>query len=185
MCKVVPATWPQGGSDYSVRMTLNLASSAAVRIFAAEPPLPALAAQDLVDAVQRLLLQFAREGRCTNHHVEAQCGGRFVVIAWEGPPLSGCSHDKIGQVIAHHELRHAVSLINAPPIALGPQNAIQLVDRAGLRALLATQQADGATPVWNVQALTVGAWQLSPQPLATTHLARLLRSSSAALGAPL
>ena len=161
---------------------LHLNASAAVRIFAAEPALSDAGAQSLVEALQRLLVQFVREGRCTDHHVEAQQGGRFVMIAWEGPPLSGCSHDKIGQVIAQHEIRNSVSLIDSPPIALGLKNGIRLVDRAGLRSLLATQQAHGATPVWNVQALTVGAWQAGPLPLVETHLARLLTAQISAEG---
>lgn len=143
-------------------------------MLAAEPPLSTDAAAALTAALERLLLQFTREGRCTAHQVAVEQDGRFLVIAWDGTVLSGCSHDKLGQVIAQHETRVGVALLASPPIAIGVSGAIRLVDRPTLRALLAARQADGATPVWDLRAATLGAWQAGPQPLASTPLARLL-----------
>ncbi len=147
----------------------GLSPFCAVRVLAAEPGLAPEAAAALVGALDRLLVQFAREGRCTAHQVEVQQDGRFVVIAWDGgAPLSGCSHDKLSQVISQHEARSGVALLSSPPIAIGAPGNIRLVDRAGLRALRAAQQADGTTPVWHVRAATLAEWQAGPRPLADT-----------------
>ncbi len=155
-------------------MIVGLSPDCPVRVLAAEPPLTPEAAASLVAALERLLVQFTREGRCAAQSVEVVEGGRFLVIAWDGAALSGCSHDKLSQVIAQHELRSGSALLGSPPIAIGAPGAVRLVDRPGLRAALVAGQADGATPVWDLRAATLGAWQASPRPLAETVLSRLL-----------
>ncbi len=155
--------------------------TALVRIFAAEPPLPAVAQSALVTAVEKLLAHFVREGRCTSAEVTAQENGRFLVIAWEGPPLSGCSHDKIAQVIAAHESTSGCALLNPPPIAIGAAGNVRLTDRAGVRALLATGAADTATVVWDVRAGQLADWKRGPQLLRESRLASLMVAGLASL----
>ncbi len=145
-----------------------------VRIFAAEPPLPAVAQTTLVTALEKLVTHFVREGRCTSAAVTAQENGRFLVIAWEGPPLSGCSHDKIAQVIAAHESTSGCALLNPPPIAIGAAGNVRLTDRAGVRALLATGAAEAATVVWDVRAGHLADWNRGPQLLRESRLASLM-----------
>jgi len=86
-------------------MIADLSSCALIRVFASEPAMPPVVASEMVAAIEKLLTQFTREGRCTVAAASTEADGRFLVIAWEGPPLSGCSHDKIAQVIAAYEVR--------------------------------------------------------------------------------
>ena len=163
-------------------MIADLSSDALVRVFASEPAMSPTMAHEIAAAIGKLLVQFNREGRCatTAAAVEGHC--RFLVIAWEGPPLSGCSHDKIAQVIATHEARSGCALLTAPPIAIGEGTAVCLTDRAGLRRLLATAACDGDTPVWNLRAAHLGAWRMGPVPLRSSPWASLARESVAHAG---
>lgn len=153
-------------------MATILPDGALLRVFAAEPALAPDAATALSDAVGRLFVQFIREGRCTVAEARVEQDGRFLVIAWDGPALSGCSHDKIAQVVAAHEVRHGVRLLDAPPIAVGAPP--RLVDRNGLKELLAAGAATAASPWWDVRAATLGAWRAGPVPLARSPFARAL-----------
>ena len=163
-----PATTP------AVAPPTALGDASLVRILAAEPALPPAAAAVLPTALDKLFAQFAREGRCSAHAVNVEQDGRFLVMAWDGPALSGCSHDKLSQVVAQHETRSGAVMLAAPPIAIGAPGAVALVDRPGLRALLAAAMVDGATPWWDVRAATLGAWRAGPLPLAASPFARLL-----------
>ena len=162
-------------------MIADLSSDALVRVFASEPAMSPTFATELAAAIGKLLAQFTREGRCATTSAAVEGHGRFLVIAWEGPPLSGCSHDKIAQVIATHEARSGCAVLAAPPIAIG-KDAVCLTDRAGLRRLLATAACDGDTPVWNLRAAHLGEWRLSPVPLRSTPWALLTRESAAHAG---
>jgi hypothetical protein len=156
-------------------MSANLSPSATVRVFAAEPALSPSAGLALVAAIERLFVQFVREGRCTAAGAELVHEGRFVVVAWEGPAISGCSHDKLAQVVAAHERSAQVAMLAPPPIALGTPP--QLVDRAGLRALLARGTVAGHTPWWNLRVATLGEWRAQPQTLAESPFAALAVAS--------
>ena len=146
-----------------------LPAEARVRILAADPPLAPAAGMALREAFDRLLAQFVREGRCARAATGIEGGGCFVVIAWEGPELSGCSHDKLSQVAAQHETRSGSRLLDAPPIALGEPP--RLVDRAGLRALAAAGGCAADTPWWDLRSETLGAWRAGPRPLASSPFA--------------
>lgn len=148
------------------------AAAAAIRVFAAEPALSATSAAALCSALERLLAQFMREGRCTSGQATVDADGRFVVVAWDGPALSGCSHDKLAQVVTRYASEAACAILDAPPIAIGIPP--RLTDRAGLRAELAAGTAERLTPVWPRWALTLGEWQAGPVPLAASPFARLL-----------
>jgi hypothetical protein len=149
-----------------------LAAAAQVRVFAAEPALSATSASALCTALERLLAQFVREGRCASGQATAEAGGRFVVVTWEGSALSGCSHDKLAQVVTRYASEAASAILDAPPIAIGIPP--RLTDRAGLRAELAAGTAERMIPVWPRWAATLGEWQAGPVPLAESPFARLV-----------
>lgn len=157
-------------------MTTGLSDGAQLRVLAADPALAPEAAAALSGAVERLFLQFIREGRCAAAEVSVEQGGCFLVIAWDGPALSGCSHDKIAQVVTAHEARHGVRLLDAPPIAVG--DPPWLVDRNGLKELLAAGAITAASPWWDVRATTLGAWRAGPVALARSPFTRALGAAS-------
>lgn len=165
-----------GGSTIPV-MSVTLPASSLIRVLAAEPALTVDSAAPLVEALNRLLVQFVREGRCAQALATAEEAGRFIIIAWDGPPLSGCSHDKLNQVVAVHEVRAGVRMLDAPPLAIGAPGAVRLTDRAGLRVELQAGRSSATTPVWDLRAATLADWQRGPQPLAVSPFARLLSSA--------
>lgn len=161
-------------------MIAALSSVALVRVLASEPAMPPAIASEVTAAIDKLFMQFIREGRCTNAAATTEADGRFLVIAWEGPPLSGCSHDKIAQVIAAYEARCGCSLLAAPPIAIGEPAAVRLTDRAGLRRMLASGACDAQTPVWELRAMTLGTWRSGPVMLGSSVWASLVQLPTAA-----
>lgn len=163
-------------------MIADLSSDALIRVFAAEPAMPVQVANEMVAAIDKLFLQFMREGRCQTAAAETEANGRFLVIAWEGPPLSGCSHDKIAQVITAYEARCGCALLTAPPIAIGERAAVRVTNRAGLRASLASGACDSRTPVWNLRAATVGEWRRGPVELGSSIWASVAQASSGSAG---
>lgn len=164
-------------------MIADLSPDALVRVFAADPAMSPTASTEIAVAIGKLLAQFTREGRCTTAEVAVEGDGRFLVIGWEGPALSGCSHDKLAQVIAAHEARSGCALLAAPPIAIGEPTAIRMTDRAGLRHLLATRECDAQTPVWNLRAATVGEWRRGPLALSASTWASFAREPAVLPGA--
>lgn len=146
--------------------------------------MPPTISREVTAAIDKLFLQFMREGRCASATATTEEDGRFLVIAWDGPPLSGCSHDKIAQVIAAQEARSGCALLAAPPIAIGETAAVRLTNRAGLRGLLASGMCDAQTPVWNLRAITLGDWRNSPVALGSSVWASLVQLPTAAPAAP-
>lgn len=157
-------------------MAITLPDTAQLRVLAADPILVPPAAQALVHALELLFVQFVREGRCAAGAISVERDGRFAVIAWDGPALSGCSHDKIAQVAAAHEGRHGVRLLDTPPIAVG--DPPRLVDRAGLKALVAAGDVSAASPWWDLRSATLGAWRKGPSTLADSPFARAVGAAS-------
>jgi len=143
----------------------DLPDTAALRVVVAEPALQAGFAADAVTAIMKLMQQFIREGRCTAADVVSLEAGRFVLIAWAGPPLSGCSHDKFAHLLATFESRSGCALLAPPPWAVGAPGAVRLVDRAGLKSGVASGEFSAATPVWKVRASSVGEWRSGPHAL--------------------
>ncbi len=142
-----------------------LPDTAPVRILTCEPPLaegPALEA-----ALGKLLAQFVREGRCAAGEATVAAGGRAIVIAWDGPALSGCSHDKINGVVTAFAPQALVS----PPILV--EGACCL--RGDLKRRVAAGEVTATTPWWDVRVTTLGAWQQQPQPLGSGWLWDLVR----------
>ena len=59
------------------------------------------ASEKLILAWDKLASQFAREGRLQSAAAQILAQGQLLLLAWEGPALSGCSHDKIHGLLRH------------------------------------------------------------------------------------
>lgn len=159
----------------------DLDDAALVRLLAVDPPLGADASAALTGALDKLLAQFAREGRLTRWAVAAEAGGAALVIAWEGPAISGCSHDKLAQVLARHEESSGSRLLDAPPILLEVDGRPRAVDRATLKALVAAGRAGPTSTHWDLRVGTLGAWRShGRRPARETWLAPLLTPATGA-----
>lgn len=86
-------------------------------------------------ALAKLFVQFEREGRCSGAAITPVAGGHALAIAWDGPELSGCSHDKINHAAAM--LGAGASPLDLPPVAVETADGWTRTDRAGLRRLIA------------------------------------------------
>ncbi|HYE03898.1 MAG TPA: hypothetical protein VEL07_00135 [Planctomycetota bacterium] len=136
----------------------DLPDDAYVQIVALDPP-PADAGE-IVAALDKLLRQLAREGRIAAWAVEAAAGGAALVIAWHGAEdLSGCSKDKLAQVLADRERRGGVAILSAPPLLVELAGGARAVDRATLRRLIADGAVDAATPVYDRRVRRLGEWR--------------------------
>ena len=140
------------------------------------PPLTPEAAAALVQAIDKLFAQFIREDRISAHAVEILADGAVLAVAFtDDTPLSGCSHDKLGQILATHEARTGSKLLDAPPIMVEVDGKPTCVDRVGLKALVAANRVDANSIHWDLRNDTVGAWrQQGRRPARDTWLAPLI-----------
>lgn len=153
----------------------DLGDDALVRLLAADPPLSADASAALVGALDKLMAQFARDGRLTRWAVATDAGGAALVIAWEGPAISGCSHDKLAQVLAKHEESSGSRMLAAPPILLEIAGQPRAIDRATLKTLVASGQAGPTSTHWDLRVGTLGDWRHhGRRPARETWLAPLI-----------
>jgi hypothetical protein len=124
------------------------------------PPLAPDAATALVQAIDKLFAQFTREDRVSVHAVEVLADGAVLAVAFvDSTPLSGCSHDKLAQVLKAHEERTGAKLLDAPPIMVEVGGKPTCIDRAGLKALIADGRVTKASIHWDLRVDTIGAWQ--------------------------
>lgn len=124
------------------------------------PPLTPDAAAALVQAIDKLFAQFTREDRVSAHAVEVLANGAVLAVAFvDDTPLSGCSHDKLAQVLAAHEARTGAKVLDAPPIMVEVDGTPTCVDRAGLKALVAAGRVSADTTHWDLRVDTIGAWR--------------------------
>ena len=151
-------------------MPTTVSETARLRVFAAEPPLSAAAATAVTTAVMKLLRQFEREGRCALGSAWTEQEGRFFLIAWDGPALSGCSHDKLAQVLQMAESSHGVGILASPPIAV--DQPPRLMTRGGVRAELAAGQLTWESPWWPLRAETMAEWRKGPSTVRACGLFR-------------
>jgi hypothetical protein len=160
----------------------DLPPNARVVLRPIHPPLAVDAAAALVQAIDKLFAQFTREDRVSAHAVEVLADGAVLAVAFvDGAPLSGCSHDKLGQVLAAHEARTGAKLLDAPPIIVEVDGRPACVDRAGLKALVAAGRVSRDTIHWDLRVDTVGAWRdLGRRPARETWLAPLIERMQAA-----
>ncbi len=151
-----------------------------MRLIACDPPLGTDEWTTLADALAKLFTQFEREGRVTRWGSELAADGSIVALAWQGAEtLSGCSHDKLSRLLLAFEERHSLRLVNAPPLVVESGGRTRCMDRAALRALVATAKpgADGVADIW-VHDLTptdLGTWRRRPRvPLCESRFAGLV-----------
>jgi hypothetical protein len=140
------------------------------------PPITADAAVALVQAIDKLFSQFTRENRVAAHAAEVLADGAVLAVAFvDDAPLSGCSHDKLGQILAAHETRTGSSVLDAPPIMIEVNGQPTCVDRAGLRTLIAAGQIGPDTIHWDLRINTIGEWNdHGRRPAKDTWLAPLI-----------
>ena len=154
----------------------ELPPSAHLALRPIHPPLAPEAAAALVQAIDKLFAQFIREDRISTHAVEVLANGAVLAVAFvDGTPLSGCSHDKLGQILATHETRSGCKILDAPPIMVEVDGRPTCVDRVGLKALVAANRVDANSIHWDLGADSVGAWRDNGRrPARDTWLAPLI-----------
>ncbi len=154
----------------------DLPDDAYVQIVASDPPLAEAAAVEIVAGLDKLLRQLAREGRIAAWAVEPAAGGAALVIAWHGAEdLSGCSKDKIAQVLADRERRDGVVLLSAPPLLVELPGGARAIDRATLKRLIASGEVAATTPVYDRRVARLGDWRARGRvALGASWLAELL-----------
>jgi hypothetical protein len=157
----------------------DLPDHACVLVKPAHPALDAPAATDLGAGAGKLLLQFIREGRATTAAWHVAADGAALVLAWDGGPLSGCAHDRLARLCAHHQQRHGQDLLAPPPILVQTAEGWRCVDRRGLRALASTGAVTPASLLLDARVETLGAWRRAGcVPLAASWAAPLLPASA-------
>ncbi len=138
----------------------DLPDHARVQALPCDPSLTSAQAGDLIAAISKLFTQFVKENRIERWAIEPAAGGALLVIAWHGTEdLSGCSKDKLAQVLAAHEERTRSRLLAAPPIVIEVGGVARCVDRAGLRALAAQGVVGADTPVYDTRLEHLGDWR--------------------------
>jgi hypothetical protein len=153
----------------------DLPDDAHLRVVASDPPLDPATGAALVAALDKLFAQFQREGRVAAWALELQADGALLVLAWTSAPISGCSHDKVGGVLAAFSARDGRRLLDAPPIVAATADGVRCLDRAGLRALIAAGAVTAASRVWLRSATTLGQWRREAgRPLGQSPLAALV-----------
>ncbi|GDY13384.1 hypothetical protein LBMAG53_22620 [Planctomycetota bacterium] len=132
----------------------SLPDQAPVLIRASAPALDATSATALWAGLDKLFRIFADEGRCSAWAGESAADGWIVVLGWDGPPLSGCSHDRLARLLAVHQQRHGNDLLTPPPLVAQVDGSWRAMSRAELRLT-----GTNATPMVDHRVETVGAWR--------------------------
>jgi hypothetical protein len=164
----------------------DLPDHARVRLLPVDPALDQDAGAALGAAIGKLMRQFAREGRLERWAVEVLGGGAVLAIGTLGAEeLSGCSQDKLSQLLAHHEQALARRLVAAPPIVVEIGGSPRCLDRRQLRACAARGEVTAGSVHWDVRATTLGEWRRAGRrPLGESWLAALLPGRAAAQPGP-
>jgi hypothetical protein len=143
---------------------------ALVRIQAVQRSLSVAQSQQVEQGIAKLFQHFVREGRCDRGQAEVIENGTFIVIAWVGPPLSGCSHDKLNALLAHHQ-RDGIEVLGVPPISVRSSDGWRHGTRAHVRGWLADGSLAPAAHYLDRTVATMGDWRargvvpLSASPL--------------------
>ena len=154
----------------------TLPAAAQIILRPIHPPITADAAAALVQAIDKLFHQFTCENRVSAHAAEVLADGAVLAVAFvDDAPLSGCSHDKLGQILAAYEVRTGSRLLDAPPIMIEVNGQPTCVDRAGLRALIAAGHVGPPSIHWDLRLKTIGEWNdHGRRPAKDTWLAPLI-----------
>lgn len=162
-------------TDSSLPVLIDaLPDSALVRVVVAVPMLDAAVGAAVISGIAKLFAQFAREDRVQAWSTAIVADGAVVLAAWTGGPLSGCSHDKLHGVLAHHE-RDGRALLTTPPIAVAAADGWRLGTRADLRAWIANGEITEGSLYLDRTLATLGEWRARGViRLDASPLARLL-----------
>ena len=116
-----------------------------------------LASSKFITAWEKLAQQFQREGRLSTAAAELVAHGQICLLAWEGPVLSGCSHDKINGLCRSL----MPDLLNQPPIwlRLAQDKAEGLTPAAWRKRLIA---GEAVTEIWSTTVTNLGQWRAAP-----------------------
>ncbi|TVR13007.1 MAG: hypothetical protein EA401_07865 [Planctomycetota bacterium] len=136
----------------------QLAATALLKVYPAYPPLPAQIAGELTTALDKLFVQFAREGRCLCGGAQVVTDGAFVLVAWEGHDLSGCSYDKIAKILGRYaESGH--DLLTPPPLIIDRGRGVEWCSHGDFRAAVASGRVSDDAYAWDTMAQTLGEWR--------------------------
>lgn len=138
----------------------DLPDDARVQVLPCDPPLTPEQSAALIAAIDKLFAQFAKEARLEGWAAEPAAGGALLVIASHGAEvLSGCSKDKLAQILAAHEQRTGCRLLDAPPIVVEVASTPRCVDRATLRTLVTQGAVSALTFVYDTRVDRLGDWR--------------------------
>jgi hypothetical protein len=160
----------------------DLPDQARIRLLPVDPQLDQAAGAALCAAIDKLMRQFAREDRLERWAVAVLGGGAVLAIATLGAAeLSGCSQDKLIQLLAHHEQATARRIVAAPPIVVEIAGVPRCLDRRALRAAAERGEVTAASIHWDVRVATLGDWRRAGRlPVGASWLAALLPERSPA-----
>jgi hypothetical protein len=164
----------------------DLPGHARIRLLPVDPPLDHAAGAALGAAIDKLMRQFAREGRLERWAIEVLGGGAVLAIATLGEQeLSGCSQDKLAQLLAHHEQGSSRRIVAAPPIVVEIAGEPRCLDRRALRACAERGEVTALTVHWDLRVATLGEWRRAGRlPAGISWLAALLPERSSAAPRP-
>ena len=168
-CQLAPAMCDQyfnftHDCDTMTRLA-DLPADARIRLTSIAPALSEEQSAQLITAIEKLFQQFLREDRICNFATEVLGHGQILAVGWVNTngPLSGCSHDKLGQILLAHETRSGCQLLDAPPIVVAAPDKLHCVDRAMLKALVTSGVITQDSIHWDLRVETLEAWRTTGQ----------------------
>ncbi len=143
----------------------NLPANARMRLTSIAPALSDEQSTQLLTAIGKLFQQFQREDRIRDFATEVLGHGQVLAVGWVdgNGPLSGCSHDKLGQVLQAIQARYGCQLLDAPPIVVATSDGLHCVDRTKLKALVANGVITQDSIHWDLRVETLEAWRTTGQ----------------------
>ena len=165
-----------GAYEQAMDELADLPDHARIRLLPVDPILDQAAGAALRAAIDKLMRQFAHEGRVGRWAVEVLGGGAVLAIATLGAEeLSGCSQDKLASLLAHHEQLGSRLIVAAPPIVVEIAGQPRCLDRRRLRAGAERGEVTAASVHWDVRVATLGEWRRAGRrPVGASWLAALL-----------
>lgn len=148
-------------SEASTTPIATLPDDAVVRIWPCLPAVTPDVAAAACAAIDKLLLQFVREGAVAAAGSGWMHDYRALVVAWQAPgaPLSGCRQDKLSKVLAHVSEVLGRDVRDAPPFVVAVGDQPTALDHAAFRAGVAEGVVTETTLAWNLQAADLGTWR--------------------------
>jgi len=156
----------------------DLPADARIRLTSIAPALSNEHATQLLTAIDKLFQQFLREDRIRHFAAEVMGNGQVLAVGWVNAngPLSGCSHDKLGQVLQAHETRSGCRLLDAPPIVVATTDGLYCVDRTMLKTLVKGGVVTQDSIHWDLRVETMEGWRTAgQQPARNTWLGPVIQ----------